>query len=723
MCSRGSVAALLRRHARLRYLALAAVTMATKVQPFCWTLFTDCCCCCFVNSAWDCASTFILFVLLSGFACMVGFGSFFARWAAVDPRGIAVARFLKSQNDWTASGLARWNTAALLLGAPTNIPVSMSFMALPYQPFIASGTTYNVSLPPSTLSSGLDGVAANYVGGWAGPGVWSNAAASELVWSTMTATSDSVALFSIPTAGFPSLTPVSLPLFKCTNFRKAPGIGTAPSPPGGVQTKLLTTGGSRRSLLYTSTSRSRQEERILTVSRLSNVALVATLPANCSAGACAPTSLSIDTCATTWSTVYQFVSPKAAKCGDSSLSGLNMVGATISVTLRLDGDPVVIGGRLTTCRGYFGLTKQQLSTSAICLFVFSAGLPVFCCLVVVLGCCYSSCSDNCHACCCCEHKTIPAAPEAVDTEFSAGAAAAADAPDPVSDVAPADVAPADVAPAGAELKADSVIVVDPTRVIPCVKIFWHGHMLGLPSDTLAWPHMAPLNDMPVEHRVCSVCLQGDNHETHEGTKWRCTEGCNFDACESCGAMEHWSIDNVASVTFSDGQHWCHKCFARVPWLGCAFECLFSTLASLIGVFCVLPCKLLCCIEQSVCHCLFGERLDHDAAEQTKKETEERLAAQRAAKANEASALGVSQNDAAATAEEMLAAPKPMTLAPPTPTMSFVAPPIPAIMRPLIPEAYHRPYGGTPTLGAGPGAGSGAGRGRGAGPGRGAGRGP
>jgi hypothetical protein len=197
-------------------------------------------------------------------------------------------------------------------------------------------------------------------------------------------------------------------------------------------------------------------------------------------------------------------------------------------------------------------------------------------------------------------------------------------------------------------------------------------MLGLPSDTLAWPRMAPLNGMPVEHRVCSVCLQGDNHLTHRGTHWRCTEGCNFDVCESCGTMEHVTIDNVANVAFSDTQHWLYKCFSKAPKIVDLFTCILS----LTACFVVLPVKLLCCIESSVCHCLFGERLDHAKSEREKKEAEEKLAAQRGA-----------------AMDEQIAVTSPVMVNAPKPAMMFYAPPVPVIVQAILPQRYHNPYSG------------------------------
>lgn len=249
----------------------------------------------------------------------------------------------------------------------------------------------------------------------------------------------------------------------------------------------------------------------------------------------------------------------------------------------------------------------------------------------------------------------------------------------------------DCAPAVAEL---SDVAVDEMpwgpREIPVVHIFWHKHMLGIPSDTLAWPRMASLNEMPVEHRVCSVCLQGDNHETHQGTKWRCTEGCNFDVCENCGTMEHLSFGNVFSVAVSDGQSWIYKCFSFAPCCGEFIAGTFGCLFSLIGCFVVLPIKLLLCIEQSVCHCFFGDAMDHKAAEQSKKEAEEKLAAQREASINETSAIATAQ---------MLAAPKPMTRPPPAVVLN--APQIPSVLRQIVPAKYHSPYGQTKKVGRTP----------------------
>ncbi len=745
---------------------------------------------------------------------MIGFGAFFAHWAAIDPRGVAVDRFLASQNAWTASGLSTWNLTATSLGAPAygGVPINVSFL----NPILsATLLSLNLVLPLSSVANGLDSVPANYTGGWAGPGFLSHT--NGTIPGSINALSSGLVSFSIP-----SVVPVSQPLFECTVVKQEL---TAPLPPGGVKTKLLTTGpgarGHRRALLRTSHT---STYYLRTVKRLTSVGLVIIPPPSCVAGACVPTSLYIDPCSTRWSIVHKDTRKNTAQwCSDSSLVGNNMIGASIAVTLRLSSDPVVVGEQLTTCRDNFGLTKQRLSLNAGLLLGFGLCFTCFCC------CCLSwgfqqlkgtpppAAESKSHydapldagpvryiklrrADGLAEYITIVAI-DVLDVEgnsikgISASLHPQFGTPEQLDQFGPqvlvdgfreeftpdgkyhlahteavptawmlldlgseqllskvvifnrtsqdteringlvlelsndkgsvvftsatldgahavytwsiqeataeqkTDVLLSPCSPAPAlsedELKhASGFAAVDITqapqplgpRVIPCQKIFWHKHILGLPSDTLAWPRMAPLNGMPMDHRVCSVCLQGDDHSTHQGTKWRCTEGCNFDVCESCGTMEHMSIDNVVSVTFSDTQHWCYKCFSFAPCLGQLFSCLWALVFGLLGFFVVLPCKLLCCIETSVCHCLFGERLDHAAAEQAKKEAEEKLAAQRNAASNEATALGMI-NEANATGVSAL-----MPYQAPGAVM-FHPPPIPGIMRPFIPEAYHNPYFG------------------------------
>ena len=789
-----------------------------------WAFFKFCC---FYGTPGknevDPGNCFLMFIMYGGYACMIGFGSFFAYYASVDPRSIAINKFMASQVAWNATGLTQWNAVKATLAPVGGAVVNVSFL----NQYVLSDVLQATSgvLPYSSVASGLDGVAANYMGGWAGPFTLSTALGT--IPKNLNAYMG--AIVSLNLLAIPGASPVMLPLFKCAV--KTKGESDLPEPPGGVKTGMLT---HRRSLLRTSTSyRSHAPTTyVRTVRMLTSVGLVATPSAGCSAGAaCTLTSFYPDPCAT----VYEVVSTDSnsgtkQSCTDIWLGSVGTaMGATISVTLHLPTDPVIVGGRITTCRGNFGKTKQQLTTNAGCLLAFGITLPLLC-LFLSLGCFKSSqqqalaqqsivppvcdithcdavfsagpvryirlrradgraehinivamdvldaagtsikgifpslgpqygsdisqfgpqlltdgyqqestpsgalhlphtdavpdawmlldlgsaqvvskiiifnrtscCSDRINGCVLeledegrnVVYASMCGGSHAVYTFSQSWAVAPPPAPTMVAEPALAPMTVAEPpfvpnhAPAVAELNdvaVDEVPQPVGPRVIPVVHIFWHKHMLGIPSDTLAWPRMASLNGLPVEHRVCSVCLQGDNHETHEGTKWRCTEGCNFDVCESCGTMEHISFGSVGSVLMSDGQSWIYKCFSAVPCCANFFVCTFSCFFSIVGCILVLPLKLCCCIEQSVCHCLFGEAMDHDAAEKSKKEAEEKLAAQREASLNETAAI---------TAAEPLAAPRPMTQ--PPPKIIFIAPQVPGVIREILPPAYHSPYGQT-----------------------------
>ena len=249
---------------------------------------------------------------------------------------------------------------------------------------------------------------------------------------------------------------------------------------------------------------------------------------------------------------------------------------------------------------------------------------------------------------------------------------------PLPALAPSSVDEVKVA-TGVAVNVDQVPQFVGPREIPCQKIFWHKHFLGLPSDNIAWPNMAPLIGLPMEHRVCSVCLN-----EMSGTKWRCTQGCNFDVCETCGTMEHISVDNVFNVTFSDTSHWMHRLFSWSPRIGSLFSCFHHVIFLVIFLAVVVPCKLLCCFEQSVCHCLFRERLDHAAAEKAKAEAEKKLAVQRGAASAEATTIGAI-NEAKAMATTPYRPPA-------RSAVMLHMPPLPPMVRQFVPEQFHYQYG-------------------------------
>jgi len=782
------------------------------------------------------SSLCIAFVCWGGFFVMIAFGAFFSHWARLDPRGTTIKRYVTAELAWNSTGVATWNAAVAPLLFSGGLPVNTSVFSPSLSLVGNSQALLNLTLQSSTAGT-LDGVAPVY-----STGAWAVTPVPSTLLSGVSAASGHQMYFSIPGLAAP---PIAVSVFKCNAYEasKADHAATADPPNrpwGNPSTRVNLLTGHRRSLLKTTTSTSKSSHSSQpakdygrSIRQLSSVQILASVPAGCVAGACTPT-LSLDPCGTSYTLVrddYGYTSTQAPSCGDSLLSGVGVT-RPVYVALRLSSDPVVIGERLTECRGNFGLTKHQLVVNAGCLLGFGVGMLLICwlcsCIKLAMGmeretfwidglgevvptggvapadsseCTFSFQSGPVQyiklrrADGLSEHINIASmsVSDANGNEITEGVIATLDPQYDPDDTWTLDqfgpqvlldgyrsekrdgkyhLAHTDASPQawimldlGSEKDVYSVTIWNRTECcqsringcvlefcdsknnlvyasppiqgsqstytwynepaesnaaaeepvivsmdgrathkspeqIQCTKIFWHKHMLGLPSDTLAWPRMASLNGLPVEYRVCSVCLQGDNHVTHRGTHWRCTEGCNFDACVSCGAMEHVSIDNVANVAFSDTQHWLYKCFSRAPCIMALFSCTLS----LVAFFCVLPFKLVCCIESGVCNYLFGERLDHDKAERDKTDAEEKLAAQREAAKNEQAAMtapAVANPMVYVTqpAVAMVAAPTPSPpstnpmVYTPKPAVLFYAPKIPIIVQQFVPQAYHSPYQG------------------------------